>query len=215
MRMAVATRQTADELGLTGVHVFFNEEWVPYDDRQNYLLEADVAVSTHLDHVETAFSLRTRILDYLWTAVPVVATAGDALADLITAKNLGIAVPAGDVETLEEALFRLIDDEEFAALCQKNIRDAAGEFGWSRVLQPLVEFCREPRRAPDAALVDAVAIDLARNRPRRRRRADEEEGLLRRDVALVREYLRDGGLRLVFVKAGQRLRRYARLGRTA
>ena len=46
--------------------MFFNEDWVAYDDRQNYLLEADVGVSTHLDHVETEFSFRTRILDYLW-----------------------------------------------------------------------------------------------------------------------------------------------------
>ncbi len=56
----------ADELGLTGRHVFFNEEWVPYDERQNYLLDADVAVTTHFHHVETEFSFRTRVLDYLW-----------------------------------------------------------------------------------------------------------------------------------------------------
>ena len=54
MRMAVDTRALADELGLTGTHVFFNEGWVEYADRQNYLLEADIGVSTHFDHVETA-----------------------------------------------------------------------------------------------------------------------------------------------------------------
>ncbi len=40
--MAVDARRLADELGLTDKHVFFNEEWVAYDDRQNYLLDADV-----------------------------------------------------------------------------------------------------------------------------------------------------------------------------
>ncbi len=83
MRMAVETRALADELGLTGTHVFFNEGWVEYDDRQNFLLEADVGVSTHLDHVETEFSFRTRILDYFWAGLPVVATGGDSLAELI------------------------------------------------------------------------------------------------------------------------------------
>ena len=83
MRMAVAMRELSEELGLTDRFVFFNEDWVAYEDRQNYLLEADVAVSTHLDHVETAFSFRTRILDYLWASLPLVTTAGDALADLI------------------------------------------------------------------------------------------------------------------------------------
>ena len=39
MRMAVRTKELADELGLTDTHVFFNEGWVEYEDRQNYLLE--------------------------------------------------------------------------------------------------------------------------------------------------------------------------------
>jgi glycosyltransferase involved in cell wall biosynthesis len=76
MRMAWETRQLADSLGLTDKVVFFNEAWVAYDERQNYLLESDLGVSTHLDHVETAFSFRTRILDYLWAGLPVVATGG-------------------------------------------------------------------------------------------------------------------------------------------
>ena len=54
--------------------------WVAYDERQNYLLEADIGVSSHLDHVETAFSFRTRMLDYLWAGLPMVTTQGDTLA---------------------------------------------------------------------------------------------------------------------------------------
>ena len=41
MRRATETLALADELGLTGRNVFFNESWVEYDDRQNYLLEAE------------------------------------------------------------------------------------------------------------------------------------------------------------------------------
>src|SRR5664280_3299763 len=46
----------------------------PYTERSDHLLDADVGVSTHFDHVETEFSFRTRILDYLWTGLPIVAT---------------------------------------------------------------------------------------------------------------------------------------------
>lgn len=66
MRVAVAARDLSDSLGLTGTHVFFNEDWVPYEERADFLMESDIRVSTHLPHVETAFSFRTRILDYLW-----------------------------------------------------------------------------------------------------------------------------------------------------
>ncbi|HUQ40260.1 MAG TPA: glycosyltransferase [Acidimicrobiales bacterium] len=201
MRMAVAARSLADELGVTGTHVFFNEDWVAYEDRQNYLLEADIGVSTHLDHVETAFSFRTRILDYLWAALPIVATRGDALADLIETERLGIAVPPGDVEALEDALFRLLDDEEMAALCRKNVARVAPQFAWARVLAPLVEFCRAPRRAPD--LLDPEAAALMRRELGVRRRTRS----WRHDLHVGLFYLRAGGPRVVVEKALGRIRR--------
>jgi GT2 family glycosyltransferase len=154
MRMAVETRALADELGLTGTHVFFNEGWVEYEDRQNYLLESDVGVSTHLDHVETEYSFRTRILDYLWAALPVVATNGDSLAELIEDRGIGITVAPESVEELEAALFALLSDAVRNEECRRNAAELAVEFQWSKVLQPLVEFCRAPRRAPDLVSPD-------------------------------------------------------------
>ena len=103
MEMNARARALADELGLTGTHVFFHE-WIDYDARQNFLLESDIGVSTHFDHVETAFSFRTRVLDYLWAGLPTVVTEGDVLAELITEHDAGAAVPAEDVDALELAL---------------------------------------------------------------------------------------------------------------
>ena len=40
--------------------VFFNSGWVPYDERVNFLLEADVGVSTHLPRPEAVYSVRAR-----------------------------------------------------------------------------------------------------------------------------------------------------------
>jgi hypothetical protein len=181
---------------------------VAYEDRQNYLLEADVGVSTHLDHVETAFSFRTRILDYFWAGLPVVATGGDALADLIETRSLGLTVPPSDVAALEEALFRLLDDEEFANLCRKNIDGIAGQFTWTKVLDPLIRFCREPHRAPDLAATEPE--ELREQMPTQLREPWLlRNGLLRlrRDVALAREYFQAGGLRMVVSKAVSRLRK--------
>src|SRR4029079_19153644 len=130
--------------GIVDTHVFFNEQWVAYDDRQNYLLEADVGVSTHFDHVETAFSFRTRILDYLWASLPIVTTGGDSFADMIAATPVGLTVPAEDIDALEAALFRMLDDTKLRALCRANAAGIAEDLKWSKVLQPFVEFCRNP-----------------------------------------------------------------------
>lgn len=200
MRMAWETRELADQLGLTGTHVFFNEDWVPYDERADYLLDADVGVSTHFHHVETEFSFRTRILDYLWAGLPVVATDGDTFGDLIRARGLGRAVPAEDVEALELALEEMLYDADAAAAARAASVELGRELTWSRVLAPLVEFCRTPRRAADLAV---AAPGVTASRPRRTgpRRS------IRSDLELARGYLRAGGVREVSRRAAGRVRR--------
>jgi GT2 family glycosyltransferase len=209
MRMTLAARNLADSLGLTDRFVFFNEGWVPYDDRANYLLESDIGVSTHLDHVETAFSFRTRILDYIWAGLPVVATGGDTFGELLTREGLGITVPPGDVAALEEALFRLLDDEELAASCRDRLRAIAPQFAWTEALAPLVSFCRNPRRAPDllAAFGDT---SLAVRTPVTGGVDHSKRSDVRTDLALLRTYLREGGAAEAGRRASGRIRKRAR-----
>ncbi len=107
--------------------MFFNSGWVDYDDRQNYLLDADVGVSTHFQHVETTFSFRTRILDYLWAGLPIVATEGDTFGDLIRAEKLGVAVPDEDVDALVDALDLVLGDADVAAEFRQKCREYAAE----------------------------------------------------------------------------------------
>jgi GT2 family glycosyltransferase/glycosyltransferase involved in cell wall biosynthesis len=198
MRMAVETRALSERLGLTGTHVFFNEGWVEYEDRQNYLLESDIGVSTHLEHVETEFSFRTRILDYLWAGLPVVATGGDSFGELIERDRFGLVVPAGDVDALEEALFRLLSDQELHDECAVAARAAAESFRWSTVLAPLVEFCRAPRRAADLVNPDAAA-DLPSLH------AAPLKGW-QQDLATLVRLVRDGELQTIVTKGLARLR---------
>jgi GT2 family glycosyltransferase len=203
MRMVVEARRLANELGINGTHVFFNETWVAYDDRANYLLDADIGVSTHYDHVETAFSFRTRILDYLWVGLPIVTTGGDSFADLISSRPLGLTVPAEDVDALEAALFTLLDDAELRARCSANSVAVADELRWSKVLTPLVEFCREPRRAPD--LLESVP--LPGSEPKRASWRDR--GGFLQDLRIVNALVAEGGPTLVARKAVGRLKRMA------
>lgn len=184
--MAAHTRALADDLGLTGRNVIFNEAWVPYEERANYLADADIGVSCHLDQIETAFSFRTRILDYLWAGLPVVCTAGDTFADLVTAENLGRVAPAGDASALAAALRALLTDDAVRSGAAERVRAVAPRYTWPTVLEPLVDFCAAPRRAADAQQLQRYT--------RRRSRLGEE-------VTAVRRNLREGGLRQVAQKA--------------
>lgn len=149
MRMAAEARALSEELGLLDTVVFFNSGWVPYEERADYLLDADVGVSTHLDHLESAFSFRTRILDYFWAGLPVVCTAGDTLATQIEGNDLGRVVPPLDVDSLEMALEAMLFDDKLRAEVGARVREHARAMTWERILPPLVDFCVAPEVAPD------------------------------------------------------------------
>ncbi|MDZ4046051.1 MAG: glycosyltransferase [Rhodoglobus sp.] len=156
MQMVNDAFALSDELGLTDRVVFFNEGWVPYDERANYLLDADLGVSTHLDHLETRYSFRTRILDYLWASLPVVATDGDTFAEIIVRRGIGQVVPPDDIDALEQALERVLFDEDARAGMLANVQALADSMKWEKVLRPLIDFCATGQRAPD--LVQGLRI---------------------------------------------------------
>jgi len=154
MARAVELRSVSDQLGLTGSTVFFNDAWVPYQAWGSYLLDADVAVSIHLDNLETRFSFRTRILDYLWARRPMILTRGDALGDLVAARGLGITVPPGDVDAIVDALVHLLAGDAPRA----DFGPTLEEFQWPTVAMPLLRWIDRARRAPDARALDARVV---------------------------------------------------------
>jgi GT2 family glycosyltransferase len=201
MRMAWDARQLSDQLGLTDKFVFFNAEWVDYQDRANYLLDSDVGVSTHFLHAETTFSFRTRILDYLWAGLPIVATEGDAFGQLIATEQLGVTVPERDVEALVNALERTLYDTDFRALCQSNVAAVRQQFTWERTLAPLVNFCRTGGRAADVGLSTSDVASI---------QGPDAGGVISRNIRYARVTYHEGGLRLTVARGFAKLKRVVR-----
>ncbi len=159
---AAAARRVAEQEALLDRTVFFADGWVPYEDRDRWLRAADIAVSTHLDHLETEFAFRTRVLDYLWCGLPLVSTTGDELADVVASAGAGTVVPAGDVDRLRAALVALATAPQLRREMGTAARRLAATFGWELVARPLADFCADPHRAPDLALdpVDRLQLGL-------------------------------------------------------
>ena len=189
----------AQELGVLDSAVFFNEDWVDFAERQNYLMEADAGVSTHRSHIETTFSFRTRILDYLWAGLPMVVTDGDSFAELVEKEGLGVVVPAEDVDALSAALDRILFDTPFIASARERVRRVREEFFWERTLAPLVEFVRNPHHAADytGRRVAAGMLGGSGRKPYG----------LRHDLAMAWHHLRNSGLRATLAKLRGRLGR--------
>jgi glycosyltransferase involved in cell wall biosynthesis len=150
-RATLEARTAARELGLLDRVVFFHDGWVPYERRADWLLEADCAVVTHVDHLETRFAFRTRILDCFWAGVPAVCTLGDELAERVDRDGLGKAVPERDPPALAAALDGVLDRGRVAYAAA--LATASADFAWPRVTVPLVRWVLDdstarPRRRP-------------------------------------------------------------------
>jgi len=138
----------ARQRGIDGAFVHFNEEWVPYAERESFLLEADLGISAHHDHLETRFSFRTRVLDYLWAGLPMVVTRGDSMAELVERRALGATVAPEDGEAFAAACAELLEDDDARARTAARVRETAGSYRWEEVARPLVDYCLHHRERP-------------------------------------------------------------------
>ena len=158
LQLVSKTVNLAKKLGVYDKNVFFNFGWVEYDERQNYLLESDAGIITHPEHIETRFSFRTRILDYLWAGLPIISTKGDSLSDMVEKENLGITVREKNIGDLVTAISKLADDKDYYGKCVQNIENIAKEYTWEKVCEPLIRFCKDP-------VISAYKKKLKENEP--------------------------------------------------
>ncbi|WP_182353691.1 glycosyltransferase family 4 protein [Flaviflexus huanghaiensis] len=192
MAMAAHSRRHAEELGLTGTHVFFLDDWVEYGDRHNYLLDADIGVTAHFTDIETHFSFRTRVLDYLWTGLPIITSDGDFFGDLVESRGLGRTVPVGDEQAMAQAILEVLDNPDDM---RARVVEASRDFSWESTLAPLLAYCRDPYYAADR--IDRLAPgEMVAPRP-----------TLRSLVSKTWESTQRAGIRHTAAKAARYLRR--------
>ncbi len=149
MPMYQTAQQLAETLGVLNHHVFFGD-WIAYENWPNCLLESDVALSLHFDTLETRLAFRSRVLDYIWAGVPIVASRGDATGELVAAYELGHLVGYEKVAEVRDAILALLDelDKDNAHRLEK-FAEARSRLTWEEVARPLFNVCQAPQRAAD------------------------------------------------------------------
>lgn len=164
------------ELGLLEQHVFWGD-WIPYDERSDYLLEADLGVSIHQPTIESRFASRTRLLDCIWAGLPVIVTAGDPLSELVAERGLGRVIPPAHPEMLAQAILELLADDILRERVAQLAEQLRQELAWTRVVEPIANFLDRAAFAPDA-------LEAAQNATQARQTVDYIQSLEQRIHAL-------------------------------
>lgn len=140
-------------------------DWLTYRDRGLLYAAADLGVCTYRNHIETTFSMRTRMIDMVWGRLPLVTSRGDSVAKFLEENRAGVTVPAGDAAALTETVVSLLSDlprrSEMAARCDVLARE---DMSWDREVEPLHRFCLNPQKdlSTDDPLVQKTAARMIR-----------------------------------------------------
>ena len=177
-KVAQRTEELAAEIGEKDRTIFFYE-WLPYHEREGLLCEADVGVVLHPEHVETRYSIRTRVLDYLWARLPVLVSDGDVTSEWVRQYGLGQVVPPCDAAAVARSLCAMLERPKQAwAPAFDPLPDV---FSWPRVVEPLRRYCLQggytrDREAREALLASETWGQAWRRRLARARYIRRTEG---------------------------------------
>jgi glycosyltransferase involved in cell wall biosynthesis len=146
-------RTLACDLGLLQQTVFFNETWLPFAARGDYLIESDIAICTTPQGLENYFAFRTRLVDAIWAGVPIVCTREGFFGEYVEAHDIGLTVRAGDVADVKHKIMTALQPD-MQARFRRNLATCRNDWRWERCVQPLRAFCTrvaqgEYRRPPE------------------------------------------------------------------
>ncbi len=130
----------------TGAGFVTLEPWTPYEERGAFYDTFGLALLTFRGSLETDLAMRTRMFDCFWGELPVVTSSAGGTDPLLARYAAGTVVPGARPGDYAAAIVELLRAPGRYDEALRGCRRFTEEHQWTRLLEPLLEFCREPRR---------------------------------------------------------------------
>jgi len=141
MDMAMKCIDKAKKLKIYNSSVIFRD-WTPFEERIPLLKRANLGVSLHKDHLETRYSFRTRLMDYIWAGIPMVISGGDFLSEELSKSGVAKIVPENDVDLIADIISGVLRESKPGSIDEKTeqgFESLRHQYRWDTVLTPLSE----------------------------------------------------------------------------
>ncbi len=135
----------AQKLGLLDKRVFFHD-WIEFEKREIMYNESELVLVTSKKGYENEVSHRTRLIDAIWGEKPIITTADSETSNIVKDENLGLVVKGENEKALAEEIESLLKNRKKRAEISKRMREYKKTIAWSKIISPLDEFCKKPRK---------------------------------------------------------------------
>ncbi len=133
-------------------NIFF-VDWIPYEERNNWYLEADIVINLHHKTRETIYSWRTRIIDFIWGEVPIISTGGDEATEYLAKNEAAILLNENTQNEIVKNIDELYNQRYKIDQLKNNIRKIKKEFYWDVITKDLAKFIKSGEISPDRKLL--------------------------------------------------------------
>lgn len=149
-----------------------------YTELGNYLADTDLGVSTHNRHIETTFSFRTRIRNYLWVFLLIGVTEDNHFTQIVNEHDVGVSAPSEDVDshTITITIEHMLFENNALQAAQKAFSEILPNFEWGIVLEPLVGFVQIAHYAADRVKLGEVRLSNSTTQKSKRKRPAGDNG---------------------------------------
>lgn len=120
-------------------------DWVPFHERGNWYLDADLICFANQPGMENLFAWRTRVVDYLWTRTPLATNGGDPLSEEMIAAGAAVRIDATNPAVLAATLAATLDNAKKLAAMRQATDAIREKYLWKNAIRPLAEVVRGTR----------------------------------------------------------------------
>ena len=113
-------------------------EWVSYEDRADWYCDCDLIVTLNKDGFENSLSWRTRLVDYVWSGMPVASNGGDPLSEDLIRNGAAARLCIDSPVDLAFSLKNIITNVEKLAEMKLKMQDYRPKLYWENICKNLV-----------------------------------------------------------------------------
>lgn len=142
----------AKDNNMLNKNIFFID-WIVYSERFNYYNNADLIVNLHKRDIESNYSWRTRLVDFVSSTTPLLTSGGDEVTRILNKLQAAIILKDNSSLTIKNELlkyFKLSDQKKIEI--GQNMEKAQKHFYWSNIVKELEKFIKNNKIASDRNL---------------------------------------------------------------